>query len=126
MRGNRYFTILVSTGLISGIALALLILNVNPRLNPYIGLGLFFPVLFLFLVSLFSLLGFYVRKIFFNSKYFYSQIVTSIRQAVFLSLLVEFSLVFSLVNVFNWFTGLLLIFVFLILEFYFSEKETRG
>lgn len=118
---NRYITGLLITALLSSVGVALVLTQINPENNGTLGLLLFFPTFFLAAMSIFSLLGFWIRALFFTDAFMH-QIAAAIRQGILLSLLANFSLVLSIVNAFNWLTGLVLVLIIVVLEVYFARE----
>lgn len=125
MTHNKYISMIaVAAGL--GWLGWLLVVN---RLSPYESVGLsllfFYLTLFLALSCTLTILGFYFRVWLFKNEVFYKHINVSLRQGIFLALIAIFSLVFQMVKVLTWWSGILLILIAMLLEFYFSSKDSE-
>jgi len=125
MRKNTYILYIALAGLISFAGLLLILFRMSPN-GPYgFAVVLFYFTLFLSLTSFLTVLGFYFRVWLYRSEVFYSHIGIAFRQGVVLSFVAVFSLLLQSVKFLNWWTGLLLLFVAVFLEFYFSSKDSE-
>jgi len=125
MTHHRYIGIITSAGIISWIAWALVITKMSPYESMGPSLTFFFVTLFIALTTTLTALGFYFRLWFFKNEIFYKHINVSLRQGVFLSLVAVFSLVFQMIKVLTWWSGILLVSAAVLLEFYFSSKDSE-
>ena len=125
MTHHRYISIISIAGLISWIAFFLVLNNLSPYESMGPALTFFFITLFIALSSTLTALGFYFRLWIFKNEIFYKHINVALRQAIFLSLVAVFSLVFQMMRVLTWWSGLLLIAVAVLLESYFSSKDSE-
>lgn len=102
---------------------------VYTKLSPYETMGLslafFFTTLFIALSATFAVLGFYFRVWLFKNEIFYKHINVALRQGIFLSLIAVFCLIFQMMKVLSWWSGSLLVVVAVLLEFYFSAKDSE-
>ncbi len=103
----------------------LVITQLSPYANLSIALILFFITLFIALTGTFGVLGFYFRLWLFKNEIFYKHINVSMRQGTFLSLIAVFCLVFQMLRVLTWWSGLLLVGAAVLLEFYFSARDSE-
>lgn len=125
MTHHRYIGIIGIAGLLSWTAFLIVLFKLNPLESPGLSLGLFFTTLFLALMSTFSILGFYFRLYLNHNEIYYHHINISLRQGILLSALAILALAFQLVRVLTWWTGFLLVFAVLLIEFYFLLREKR-
>ena len=125
MTHHKYIGIITSAGIISWIAWALVITKMSPYESMGPSLTFFFVTLFIALTTTLTALGFYFRLWFFKNEIFYKHINVSLRQGVFLSLVAVFSLVFQMIKVLTWWSGILLVSAAVLLEFYFSSKDSE-
>ncbi len=125
MTHHKYISIIGVAGLFAWLAWVLVITKLSPYENMGLGLAFFYITFLIALSSTFTVIGFYFRLWFFKNEIFYKHINISLRQGVFLSLIAMFSLIFQMLRVLNWGSGILLIFVFVLLEFYFASKDSE-
>ena len=125
MTHHRYISIIASAGLMAWIAWGLVFTKLSPYENMELSLILFFITIFIALSSTFTVFGFYFRVWLFKNEIFYKHINIALRQGVFLGLIAVFCLVFQMLRVLTWWSGLLLIVIAVLLEFYFSSKEAQ-
>ena len=125
MTHHRYIGIISSAGIISWIAWLLVLTKMSPYESMGPSLTFFFITLFIALTTTLTALGFYFRLWFFKNEIFYKHINVSLRQGVFLSLVAVFSLVFQMIKVLTWWSGILLVAAAVLLEFYFSSKDSE-
>ena len=125
MTHHRYISIIALSGLFAWIAWALIIFKLDPIQSMGISLSFFFITLLLALSCTFSVIGFYFRVWLFKNEIFYKHINVALRQGLLLSLITIFCLVFQMMRVLTWWSGLLLIVVAVLLEFYFSSKDSE-
>lgn len=102
----------------------LVVTKLSPFESMGLGLTFFFLTFFIALTGTFTVLGFYFRVWLLKNEIFYKHINVAFRQGVFLSLIAVFSLVFQMIRVLNWWSGLLLITIAVLLEFYFSSRDS--
>lgn len=126
MTYNRYIGIIGFAGVVSWAAFFLVINKLSPYESMTISLIFFYLTLFIALVCSFTVLGFYFRVWFSGNEIFYRYINVALRQGVFLSILSVFSLVLQMMRLLNWLTGVLLIMVSVLLEFYFSARDVES
>lgn len=122
MSHNRYLAFVAGAGLLSWLAFFVVLLKLNPYESTGLALAFFFVSLFLALSASFTLLGFYLRVWLHKNEIFYNHINVSLRQGVLLSLVAIGCLAFLLLSVLTWWTGLLLVAVATLVEFYFTAQ----
>lgn len=123
MSHSRYLAIIGFSGLFAWIGFLLVLTKLSPYDHMGISLSLFFATFFIALSCTFTVFGFYFRVWLFRNEVFYKHINIALRQGVFLSLIAVFCLIFLMLKVLNWWTGLLLIAVVVLLESYFSSRD---
>ncbi|MCK4919069.1 MAG: hypothetical protein KAS01_01650 [Candidatus Pacebacteria bacterium] len=95
----------------------------SPKSAGFMGIFLFFLVLFFFLVSLFTICGFYLRGKKSNNKVEFQQISISFRQAVFFAFIFSGILFLQSIQLLFWWSATLFIVGVALLEFYFINKD---
>lgn len=123
MSHNRYLATIGIAGLISWIAWIVVLNKLDPFESTGLSLGLFFLSLFLALTATFTICGFYLRIWLNHNEIYYSHINVALRQGILLALIASGCLVFQLLNVLTWWSGLLFIGAVTLIEFYFMAKE---
>ena len=117
--------IIGGAGLLAWLGFFLVISKLSPYENMGLSLGLFFITLFIALSATFAAFGFYFRVWLFKNEIFYKHINVALRQGIFLSLIAILCLVFQMMRVLTWWSGALLVAVAVLLEAYFSAKDSE-
>lgn len=125
MTHHRYISIIAFSGVLAWIAWVLIVLKLSPYESAGLSLIFFFITLMIALSCTFSVFGFYFRVWLFKNEIFYKHINIALRQGVFLGLIAVFCLVFQMMKVFTWWSGFLLVIIAVLLEFYFSSRDTE-
>jgi len=125
MTHHRYIFIIGGAGLAAWFAWLIVLFKLNPYTTMGLSLFFFFITLFIALTCTFTVIGFYFRVWLFKNEIFYKHINIALRQGVFLALIATFGLVFQMLRVLTWWSGFLLMFVAVLLEFYFSAKDSE-
>lgn len=125
MTHHRYISIIAIAGILSWIAWSIVIFKLNPYETMEFALAFFFITLFIALSCTFSVVGFYFRIWLFKNEIFYKHINIALRQGIFLSMIAVFALIFQMLRVLTWWSGFLLMFIAVLLEFYFSSKDSE-
>lgn len=123
MAHQRYILILGVAALISWLAFYLVVNKLDPFASSGLALALFFVSLFFALTSTFSVIGFYIRVWVNKNEIYYDHINVSLRQAILLTLITLGCLLFQLLGVLTWWSGLLLIAAVTMIEFYLVAKD---
>lgn len=123
MSHNRYIVIISFAAIISWMAFYLVITKLDPFMSTGLSLPLFFISLFFALTSTFTIAGFYLRVWFNKNEIYYDHINVSLRQGILLTLIALGSLMFQLLGVLTWWSGLLLIGAITMIEFYLVAKD---
>ncbi len=125
MSHHKYISIIGFAGILAWIAWIVVVTKLSPYANMELSLMFFYLTFFIAVSCTFTVLGFYFRLWLFKNEIFYKHINVSLRQGVFLSLITMFSLVFQMLRVLTWWSGLLLIVIAVLLEFYFSSRDSE-
>ena len=123
MSHNKYLSLIGFAALVSWLAFFLVRSKIDPTVNSGTAFALFFISLSFALVATFTVIGFYLRVLINRKEVYYDHINIAFRQAFFLALIVDGCLVFKLLKVLTWWSGLLLIFLITMIEFYIVSKE---
>jgi hypothetical protein len=108
--------------LIFGAALLLLTFTTSPERGP-ITIGLYFVSLFLFILGLSAISGFYVRRWWFHNEIIFENVKISIRQSVLFSAFIASLLALSSMRLLTWWDGVILGISFLLIELYFKTRS---
>ncbi len=95
----------------------------SPDSAGFMGIFLFFLILFFLLVSLFTICGFYLRRKKSNNKTEYKLISVSFRQGVFFAFIFSGILFLQSQRLLFWWSAALFIIGVALLEFYFINKD---
>lgn len=125
MTHGRYVTIIGIAGILAWVGWLLVVTKLSPYETLGLSLAFFFTTLFIALSATFAVLGFYFRVWLFKNEIFYEHINVALRQGIFLSLIAVFSLIFQMMKVLSWWSGVLLVVVAVLLEFYFSARDSE-
>jgi hypothetical protein len=126
MTYKKYILALLTSAIIAWFAWFLIIYKLNPYETMSIALPFFFLTLFIALSCTFAIIGFYFRLWLFNNEIFFKHINIALRQGIFLSLITIFCLVFQMLRVLSWWSGILLLFIIALMEFFFSSKSSEN
>jgi len=124
MTHSKYISIITFSGVLAWLAWTLIVLKLSPYESAGLALMFFYITLMIALSCTFTVFGFYFRVWLFKNEIFYQHINIALRQGVFLSLIAIFCLVFQMIKVFSWWSGLLLVVIAVLLEFYFSSRDS--
>lgn len=119
---HRYVFLGVIATLFSWGAWTLILFTVDPATSGGLGLGSFLLTLFVAVLGTATLLGIALRRALAGSAVAYHVLGVSVRQAVFLSLIVTGSLLLKAMNLFTWWSIGLLFGGLVILEYFFHSK----
>ncbi len=125
MTHHKYISTLLITGIIAwlGWTITFFKFNIETQLN--IALPLFFITLLIALSCTFTIIGFYFRVWLFKNEIFYKHINIAIRQGIVLAILTTICLLYQMMRVLTWWSGLSIIIAAIFLEFYFSSKDSE-
>jgi len=125
MSHNRYIAIIAGSGLLAWIGWLLVLFKLSPYQTLGLSLAFFYITLFIALSATLAVIGFYFRVWLFRNEIFYQHINVALRQGIFLSLIAVFCLIFQMMRVLSWWSGLLLVIIAVLLEFYFSARDSE-
>ena len=125
MSHHKYISYIALSGIVGWIAWLLVVFKLSPYESMGLSLSFFFLTLAIALSCSFTVFGFYFRVWLFRNEIFYKHINIALRQGVFLSLITVFCLVFQMMKVLTWWSGLLLVAISVLLEFYFSARDSE-
>jgi hypothetical protein len=125
MSHNKYIAIIAGSGLLAWIGWLLVLFKLSPYQTLGLSLAFFYVTMFIALSATFAVVGFYFRVWLFKNEIFYRHINVALRQGIFLSLIAVFCLIFQMMRVLSWWSGLLLVVISVLLEFYFSAKDAE-
>lgn len=117
---RRSLAIIIFAFVISCFAWLLTIMKLDPFESTGLALFFFFLSLFVTLTSLFTLLGFFVRRVVTRNEILYNHFNVSLRQGLLLSLCTLILLTFLLLGVLTWWDGFLVVLIAFLFELYFS------
>ena len=123
MSHHRYLGIIGAAGILSWIAWILVINKLDPYESMGLAMGLFFVSLLFALTCTFTVLGFYSRVWLNKNEIFYGHINIAFRQGILLTVIALGCLIFQLLGVLTWWSGMLLIAAVTMVEFYFMARE---
>lgn len=105
-------------GIVSWVSI---LINVDPTQGAF-AIFLFYLTLAVFSVSLFTLIGFFLRKFFSPRTIPFSLVGVSFRQAVLLSVVVIGTLLFQNLRILSWWSIILLVGSVVLMELYFISR----
>jgi hypothetical protein len=123
MSHNKYILIIGVAAVVSWAAFVMVIRMLDPFQSTGLALAMFFISLFFALTSTFTIIGFYIRMWVNKNEIYYNHINLSLRQGILLALIALGCLLFQLLGVLTWWSGLLLIGAITLIEFYIGAKE---
>ncbi len=123
MSHNRYLSIIGIAGILSWVAFLVVFFKMDPTESTGLAMALFFLSLFFALVCTFTVAGFYFRVWLNKNEIYYNHINVAFRQGILLTLIALGCLLFQLLGVLTWWSGLLFIAAVTLVEFYFMAKE---
>lgn len=121
---KRYLFLAAFGTVVCWAAWVLVLFNIDPFVSGFIGLASFYLSLFLALLGTFSLLGFLFRRAFPRGQIAFRQIGVSVRQGLFLSLVVVGGLLLRGTGLYTWWNLILFIAGFTLLESFFLTRES--
>lgn len=114
---SLYLTLFLSFGLSS-----LIFFNVNPYTSPFWMIFLFYLTFFLFWVSFFGLIGYYLKVWASNREVIFAHLLPTLRQSILISFALTGVLFLFQIKVLSWWVAILFILAVLMLELYFRKK----
>ena len=123
MYNKTYLSGLFIAGVISIAAFLMVTVKLDPFESTVLALTLFFISLFFVLLCIFTLAGFYVRRITDKGELYHYHMSTSLRQGVLLSICANICLFLLMLGLLAWWSGLLLVLIITLMEFYITKTE---
>lgn len=124
MSHSKYIAIIGLAALIAWVSFFLVYNKLSPHQNTGLALALFFSTLFIALSATLAVIGYYFRVWLYKNEIFYKHINVALRQGIFLSLIAISCLVFQMLKALSWWSGILLVIAAVLLEFYFSSRDS--
>lgn len=131
MSYKKYLLIIAGTAVVGWVSFALVLFRLEPCTAPGeisichsvsgLALALFFTSAFFALTATFTLLGFGLRIWFHRYEIYIDHLNISLRQGILLTFSALAALALLLLNSLTWWSGLLLIFIIVLLELYFTR-----
>ncbi len=122
---NKNILILALVAIMSWTAWLVVLFKLSPNNHTELALLFFFLSLFFALFASFTIILFLIRYFFIKDDLSNRILNVSVRQGLLLSFLSIFILIFQLLRVLNWWTGILTIVLIAFLEYYFSYNESK-
>lgn len=114
---SLYLVLFLAFGLFS-----LILFNVNPYASPFWMLIIFYATLFLFWMSLFGIIGFYLKVWASNREVIFAHLLPTLRQSILVSLMIVGLLFLFQIKVLSWWVAILYVLAILMIELYFRRK----
>ncbi|KKQ18237.1 MAG: hypothetical protein US31_C0007G0043 [Berkelbacteria bacterium GW2011_GWA1_36_9] len=114
---SLYLTLFLSFGLLS-----LIFFNVNPYTSPVWMIFLLYFSFFLFWMSFFGVIGFYLKIWASNREVIFAHLLPTLRQSVLMGIALTGLLFLFQIKVLSWWVAVLFILAVLMIELYFRKK----
>jgi len=115
---SLYCTAIISAGL-----LGMIIFNINPFDAPFWMIMIFYVSVFLLLLAIFGLIGFYLKVWATNREVIFAHIVPTLRQAALISTAIAGLIFLQQLRVLNWWVGILFILAIIFVELFFRGRK---
>lgn len=119
---RTYLSGIIFGTILAGAALVLVLLNLDPG-KGFWSITAFLGSLLFLLFGIFTLLGFYGRRMIFGNEILYANVGIAARQGFLLAAYVDIILVLKAYGLLVWWDALLLFFSIVLMELYFRAKE---
>lgn len=119
-----YLLAILASAIFGWGAFAIVMQKVGAYSSPYVAIPFFYATLFLALASTFAIFGYFLRVWSTHDPVSYRAINISIRQGAETSAVLCGALYIQHLGALTWWTGLLLIVISVIVEFYFVVNES--
>lgn len=120
---NTYLLSIIITTIFGWASWGVVVKKLSPFTTPELALSLFYASLFIALAGTFALFIYYLKAWKTKTHSYSTQMNTSIRQGLLISGMICSALVFQRLKVLTWWDGLLLLFIVLLIEFYFMNRD---
>lgn len=125
MSYHKYVGIILVAGILAWLGWLVIVYKLSPYESMGVSLSFFFVTFFIALSCTFAVLGFYFRLWLFKNEIFYKHINVSLRQGILLGLIAVFALVFQMMKFLNWWSGMLILAIVILIEMYFSNRDSE-
>lgn|SRR3989344_725781 len=123
---SKFFLWLIVLGtIISWISWGSVIFNFDPNQISFLGLAMFYLSLFFGLAGLIFLLSYWLKSKLFKKQLLFPRLRTSVRHAVFFSILILGWAFLKSQNLLRWWLVLLFILILTVLEFFFISSQKQ-
>ena len=119
----RYFILMIIATVLCWTAFGLVIYNIDPFTSGWIGVVCFYLSLFFALIGTLALIGFALRIAFWRESLPYKHVGISLRQGLLFAVLVGCALLLAANDLFTWWSIILLVAGFGILELFFLSTS---
>ena len=96
---------------------------INPQESGILGFSLFYLILGLAVLGTITILGFWLRRLFYQKELAFEHVMVSFRQAIWISLIVIISLYLQSKQLLNWLNTILLVLGLGLIEFFFLSNQ---
>ncbi|MDP2656701.1 MAG: hypothetical protein Q8P11_04015 [bacterium] len=122
---QKYLSMMAFATLICWGAWVAVINMVDVQHTGLLGYVLFYVSLFFALTGTFAVIGFFVRLVLLKQELVFQKVVTSFRQAIFFSLLIDGLLLLASRNLLRWYNVMFLVIGLTIAEFFMISRTPR-
>jgi len=120
---NRYVLSLLIASVVSFASLYLVLTKLDPFVDEYLALVLFFVSLFFSLTSFLSLLGYVIRTVFYGDELYLNHFNISLRQGLILGICICAIMGLQIIRTLTWWNGLIVVMISFLIEIFFVAKE---
>ncbi len=108
---------------ISLISLIFILIKVDPYNTTALVFVIFYLSFFIAVAGLFTLAGFYLRRLIVKNKIPFRLFKTSLRQGILISFILTGFLLLQSFRILKWWSGGIIVLVILVIEIYFGRKN---
>lgn len=119
----RYFISMLVATVLCWVAFFLVVYNIDPFTSGWIGVLCFYASLFFALIGTLALVGFGLRIAFWRETLPYKHVGVSLRQGLLFAILVGCALLLAANGLFTWWSIILLVAGFGVLELFFLSRS---
>ena len=119
----RYFLSMLAATILCWAAFALVLFYIDPNSSGWIGILCFYLSMFFALIGTLALIGFGIRIAFWRNTLPYKQVGVSLRQGLLFAILVGCALLLAANDLYTWWSIVLLIAGFGMLELFFLSRS---
>lgn len=103
----------------------LILLNIDPETADILTKGAFFASLYVFIVGILTLIGFYARVAKSNKEIFFAHITPAFRQSALLGLIIIIILLMKMLKLLNWWDAITVSLAVILFEMYFQTRPKK-